>query len=166
MAAHTERPLLSLSCADIGTNPETIEFKLDRWFKLAKRWGAILLIDEADIYMEYRQVQDLARYNLVAGFLKALEYYQGILFLTTNRVGTFDGAFVSRIHIMLHYPPFTDKNREDVWENFFRKLEGEEDNMKIQESTRSYVTSEEVQSLQWNGREIRNGKLFTVEWLP
>ncbi|KAF2136424.1 uncharacterized protein K452DRAFT_237547, partial [Aplosporella prunicola CBS 121167] len=162
VAAHTERPLLSLNCADNGTDPGTIEDKLNRWFKLAKSWGAILLIDEADIYMEHRQVQDLARNNLVAGFLKALEYYQGMLFLTTNRVGTFDKAFISRIHIMLHYPPFTDKDREDVWENFFRKLESEDDKMRIQESTRSYVTSEEVQSLQWNGGEIRNAFQIAV----
>ncbi|KAF4311171.1 ATPase AAA-type core [Botryosphaeria dothidea] len=122
-----------------------------------------MLIDEADIYMEHRQVQDLVRNNLVAGFLRALEYYQGILFLTTNRVGTFDEAFISRIHIMIYYPPFTNEDREAVWEGFFRKLEDEQgETMNILESTRDYVMCDEVQGLKWNGREIRNAFQIAV----
>lgn len=150
--------MLALTCADIGTDPVKIEGQLTKWFKLAKNWGAILLIDEADIYMEQRQVQDLVRNNMVAGFLRALEYYQGILFLTTNRVGTFDEAFVSRIHIMIHYPAFENQEREKVWDTFFKKLEDErEGQMRILQATKDYVSSQEVEDLQWNGREIRNG---------
>lgn len=159
VAALTERPLLSLTCADIGTDPEVIEENLRRWFSIAQNWGAIMLIDEADVYMEQRKVQDLVRNNLVAGFLRALEYYQGILFLTTNRVGTFDEAFVSRIHITIHYSAFTDESRAEVWESFFRKLQSErEGKVKILEDTRDYVNEKEVRDLEWNGREIRNGE--------
>ena len=150
---------MTLTCADIGTNPAKIEESLLRWFKLATVWNAIMLIDEADIYMEHRKVQDLERNNLVAGFLRAMEYYKGILFLTTNRVGTFDEAFVSRINLTIYYPPFTPKARRDVWESFFGKLEREkEDKMRIHNNTRDYVEeSDELEQLQWNGREIRNG---------
>ncbi|KAL1619115.1 hypothetical protein SLS56_010249 [Neofusicoccum ribis] len=163
VAAHTERPLLSLTCTDIGVDPGKVEKNLEKWFKIASSWRTIMLIDEADIYMERRQVQDLARNNLVAGFLRALEYYQGILFLTTNRVGTFDEAFISRIHIMVHYRPFTNEDRVNVWENFFGKLEDEQgEEMKILESTRDYVKSDEVQELEWNGREIRNAFQIAV----
>ncbi|KAF2191445.1 P-loop containing nucleoside triphosphate hydrolase protein [Zopfia rhizophila CBS 207.26] len=158
IAEFTKRPLLSLTCTDIGTNPMTIESKLTYWFKLAKHWGAILLIDEADIYMEQRVTQDLERNNLVAGFLRAIEYYQGILFLTTNRVGTFDEAFMSRIHVSVHYPDFDDEERGEVWETFFKKLERERGNsFTVAEQTRNYVkSSKEVRAVKWNGREIRN----------
>ncbi|OCK86279.1 P-loop containing nucleoside triphosphate hydrolase protein [Lepidopterella palustris CBS 459.81] len=158
IAEYTKRPLLSLTCTDIGTNPITIESKLTYWFKLAKHWGAILLIDEADIYMEQRITQDLERNNLVAGFLRAMEYYQGILFLTTNRIGTFDEAFMSRIHVSVHYPDFGDKERGDVWEAFFKKLERERgENIVISEQARKYVgSSKDVKAVKWNGREIRN----------
>lgn len=154
---------MSLTCTDIGTDPTEVETKLRYWFKLAKHWGAILLIDEADIYMEQRVTQDLSRNNLVAGFLRAMEYYQGILFLTTNRVGTFDEAFISRIHVSIHYPEFSDKDRREVWNNFFRKLENDrEDTIRIPISTKEYATeSSEMKALKWNGREIRNGK-FTI----
>ncbi|KAK0610241.1 Replication factor C large subunit [Lasiodiplodia hormozganensis] len=163
VAALTERPLLSLTCADIGTDPENVEESLRRWFSIAQNWGAIMLIDEADVYMEQRKVQDLVRNNLVAGFLRALEYYQGILFLTTNRVGTFDEAFISRIHITIHYANFTDESRAEVWESFFRKLQSErEGKVKILEETRDYVTEREVRELEWNGREIRNAFQIAV----
>ena len=118
-----------------------------------------MLLDEADIYMEHRKVQDIERNSLVAGFLRAMDYYNGILFLTTNRVGTFDEAFISRINMPIYYPPFTSKTRREVWETFFNKLEKEkEDTMRIHTSTRDFVQeSEELEQLQWNGRDIRNG---------
>lgn len=126
---------------------------------MAQNWGAIVLIDEADVFMEERQPQDLARNHLVAGFLRALEYFNGILFLTTNRVGTFDEAFISRIDVPIYYGEFTPAQRIKVWETFFEKLELDRDStMRILPSVRDYVASSELQNLKWNGREIRNGK--------
>ena len=148
---------MTLTCSDIGVEPEEIEDNLLKWFKLAESWGTILLIDEADIYMEQRQVQDIKRNHLVAGFLRALEYFRGILFLTTNRVGTFDEAFISRIHVQIYYPEFSDEDREKVWTTFFEKLEDDrESTMRIHNAAKDYISSEEVRSLKWNGREIRN----------
>lgn len=160
IAEFTGRPLLFLSCADIGVEAETIEHNLLRWFKMAESWGSIILIDEADIYMEQRQVQDIERNHLVAAFIRALEYFKGILFLTTNRVGTFDEAFISRIHIQIYYRDFRDEDRVKVWDNFFQKLEEDrETTMRILQSTKDFTQSEELRALHWNGREIRNGKL-------
>lgn len=96
-----------ITSSDIGTNPSIVEANLTRSFKLAKSWGVVLLIDEADVFMERRGPADLERNSLVAGqcltysviqagadwcpgFLRALEFYDGILFLTTNRIGAFD----------------------------------------------------------------------------
>lgn len=165
IAEYTRRPLLSLTCSDIGTDPETVEKRLNFWFKLAKNWGTILLIDEADVYMEQRTITDLARNNLVAGFLRALEYYQGILFLTTNRVGTFDEALLSRIAIPIYYPDFNDEQRAKIWKNFFRKLETErERTMRVPGPTKYYVTEDkEILDLKLNGREIRNGELISID---
>ncbi|KAK3987610.1 hypothetical protein QBC44DRAFT_331227 [Cladorrhinum sp. PSN332] len=157
IADYTARPLLTLTCADIGVVPETIEENLFKWFKAAQAWGAIVLIDEADIYMEERQAQDLERNHLVAGFLRALEFFKGILFLTTNRVGTFDEAFFSRIHVPIYYTTFGEEERIKVWDRFFDKLEEDrETTMRILQSTKDYVQSNELQALNWNGREIRN----------
>jgi hypothetical protein len=55
-------------------------------------------------------------------FLRVLEYYEGILILTSIRVGTFDEAFQSRIQLSLHYEPLTESQRITIWKNFLRRL--------------------------------------------
>lgn len=158
VAEITRRPLLSLTCGDLGMEPDMVEKQLMKWLKLATSWEAILLLDEADVYLESRISQDLQRNTLVSIFLRALEYYQGLLFLTTNRVGTFDDAFVSRIHVVIHYPDFTNGQRAQIWDTFFNKLEKERESIKFTQRTVDYAKeSKEMQSLGWNGREIRNG---------
>ncbi|KAH0542492.1 hypothetical protein FGG08_003088 [Glutinoglossum americanum] len=168
------RPLLSLTCGDIGIESSHAESNLIKWTKQARRWGAILLIDEADIYLEARTPNDLTRNSLVSGrmlplpkyqsllrtklvFLRSLEYYQGILFLTTNRVGLFDEAFYSRIHVSLFYPSFDDATRFAVWMNNLKKLNNERPDIKTSWDLEDYLReSKELKELQWNGREIRN----------
>ncbi|KAF4484031.1 hypothetical protein CGGC5_v008297 [Colletotrichum fructicola Nara gc5] len=121
------------------------------------KWGAVLLIDEADVFMERRTTSDLVRNSLVAGFLRALEFYDGILFLTTNRVGSFDDAFISRIHIQLYYPDFSNDERQRVWKTFIDKLARERgDTIRLTIDAKEYIESTRKQGLKWNGREIRN----------
>lgn len=57
-----------VTSSDIGTNPSVVEENLKHNFKLAKSWGAVLLIDEADVFMERRGSADLERNSLVAGW--------------------------------------------------------------------------------------------------
>ena len=88
-----------------------------------------------------------------------MENCQSILFLTTNRIGSFDDAFVSRIHISLYYGEFTEDDRRKIWNIFFDKLARDRKNvMQIPAETILYATEPEVTSLKWNGREIRNGE--------
>lgn len=67
IAMTTGRPLLSLAIADIGTEEQSIEGELMKWFYFAETWNAILLIDEADIFLERRSSYDLARNGIVSG---------------------------------------------------------------------------------------------------
>ncbi|KAI0551808.1 P-loop containing nucleoside triphosphate hydrolase protein [Xylaria curta] len=157
IAAFTKRPLMILTSSDIGTDPADVEVNLTKHFKAARSWGAVLLIDEADVFMERRSTADLVRNSLVAGFLRALEFYDGILFLTTNRVGSFDDAFISRIHIQLYYPDFDDDQRRQIWQTFIEKLTKERgDYMRLNIDAKDYIRGSEMRALKWNGREIRN----------
>jgi hypothetical protein len=96
-------------------------------------------------------------------FLRALDYFQGILFLTTTRVGHFDEAFMSRIHLSLGYEPLSDNARDKIWDNLFKKLQQDHKRggpeITYEYDAKRYVQSRDVQALEWNGREIRNGKL-------
>lgn len=76
-------------------------------------------------------------------------------------MGQFDDAFVSRIHVVIHYNNLSHKDRNRIWNQFFDKLEAErEGDIKIAESARDYVLeSKKMTEIEWNGREIRNGEL-------
>lgn len=56
-----------MTSSDIGTNSAKVEMNLTKNFKIARSWGAVLLIDEADVFMERRGSADLERNSLVAG---------------------------------------------------------------------------------------------------
>lgn len=95
-------------------------------------------------------------------FLRVLEYYTGILFLTTNRVGAFDDAFKSRIHLPLYYPPLDLDQTKKIWEiNFDRTIDRKEQVLKAdKEEILSFAVSHFHDGRQkgttWNGRQIRN----------
>lgn len=97
-------------------------------------------------------------------FLRILEYYSGILFLTTNRVGTLDPAFRSRIHVSLYYRKLNKKRALMIWETNLRRLHRlNEDRVQqglkaVEFDERSIVKYAEkhLTELKWNGRQIRN----------
>ena len=98
-------------------------------------------------------------------FLRALEYFKGILFLTTNRIGAFDDAFVSRIHVQLGYDKLDEVARQHIWTNNFDMLADNalvrDKAIRVAQSAKEYVEeSEMLRRLEWNGREIRNGEVL------
>jgi SpoVK/Ycf46/Vps4 family AAA+-type ATPase len=94
-----------------------LETTLRDILEVASVWDSVILIDEADIFLEKRSDNDIKRNALVGVFLRLLEYHQGILFLTTNRVKSFDEAFHSRISVALNYPSLDLESRIAVWKN-------------------------------------------------
>jgi SpoVK/Ycf46/Vps4 family AAA+-type ATPase len=95
-----------------------MELQLSQIFKIVSRWGAILLLDEADVFLERRSSQDLVRNGLVSVFLRKLEYCEGIMFLTTNRVSEFDEAILTRVHLMLRFDDLNQVARRTIWGHF------------------------------------------------
>lgn len=67
MAEYTRRPLLSVTSADLGHEPEALERHLLKFFRDATKWDAIVLLDEADVYLQRRSVNDLQRNSIVSG---------------------------------------------------------------------------------------------------
>jgi len=122
IAEYLKCPLYAVGAGDLGTDSHVLEQELQKIMDIAHSWGAVLLLDEADVFLEKRQHQDVHRNALVSIFLRLLEYFQGILFLTTNRVDTFDEAFQSRIHLALRYDELTFKARKEIWKMFLEKV--------------------------------------------
>lgn len=107
---------------------------------------------------------------IVVVFLRVLEYYQGILFLTTNRVGAFDEAFKSRIHISLYYPELAKPQSLKIWEmNLERAKKIDLERTRTQTMPGMIIDEEDIRAYaeihwienqrgvgKWNGRQIRN----------
>ena len=106
-------------CAgDLGLDSEKLEDRLAEILDLVARWKAILLLDEADVFLEARTQHHLQHNTLVSVFLRQLEYFQGVMILTTNRVTVFDEAVQSRIHLGIKYDQLSKKAKAEIWTAF------------------------------------------------
>ncbi len=140
------RPLYSVSVGELGTDPEKLEKSLRTILEVSTAWNAVVLLDEADIFLEARNEENILRNAMVGVFLRLLEYHQGVLFLTTNRVKNFDKAFHSRISIAINYPEMDNATRYKIWTNLL-------DSAKICASNISVGALSEADI---NGRQIKN----------
>jgi hypothetical protein len=116
-------------------------------------WGCVVLLDEADVFLQELTKADMQRNPFVSVFLRVLEYCHGILILTTNRIGTFDEDFKSRIQPALRYPILNKEGRHGVWHNFMQLLSNRG------ESTNYKEINKMLHNLAWHplsGRQIRN----------
>lgn len=96
IAETAETPLFMISSGTLGHQADKISEKLTTMLDLATHWRAVLLLDEADVFLTCRRDNDLERNAIVSVFLRQLEYYQGILIMTTNRADSIDSAFQSK----------------------------------------------------------------------
>ncbi|RMY70995.1 hypothetical protein D0863_05427 [Hortaea werneckii] len=157
VAIQLQRPLLPITCGDLGQEPYEVEQKLSTFFFLGAKWRCVVLLDEADVFLARRTTGDLKRNSLVSVFLRQLEYYSGLLILTTNRVGEFDEAFVSRIHMKLHFPSLDERSTMEVWDMNLRKLQ-ERSSIEIRSKGIKKFAADywKQNESQWNGRQIKN----------
>ena len=138
--------MYAVTSGELGETSKDLESNLQKVLDRAKTFHAVLLLDEADVFIEQRTPQDLRRNALVSIFLRELEYYQGILFLTTNRAETFDHAFQSRIHLSISYSELDIVARERIWRAFGNRLAA-------QISDTEYA---ELAAFKLNGRQVKN----------
>ncbi|KAK7421853.1 hypothetical protein QQZ08_009730 [Neonectria magnoliae] len=146
-------PLYMASAGELGTDSRFLEAELQKILDICHAWGAILLLDEADVFLEKRDMHNIHRNALVSIFLRQLEYFQGILFLTTNRVETFDEAFQSRIHIALRYDNLDAKAKRTIFKMFLERVQAL-GKIEVTPLTEDDLVALSKQDL--NGREIKN----------
>jgi ATPase family protein associated with various cellular activities (AAA) len=116
-----KKPFYSVQCSQLGIDPEELEKNLLKALSRAARWEAILLLDEADVYVRKRG-DDIQQNAIVGVFLRVLEYYRGILFMTTNLGNDIDDAILSRATAHLHYEVPTTKLIPKLWEVLSKQL--------------------------------------------
>jgi hypothetical protein len=109
-----QRPLYRVHSGQLGLNVGEMETALKNTLTRAQRWGAVMLIDEADVYIKRRD-DNIAANAVVGVFLRVLEYFNGLLFLTTNRVNDIDEAITSRCIALIKYHPPGFEDRCKIW---------------------------------------------------
>lgn len=99
-----KKPLYTVQCSQLGISPDDIEEKLKKVLDRSQRWQAVLLLDEADVYIRSRG-KDVHHNAIVGVMLRVIEYYSGLLFMTTN-LHDIDDAVLSRAtaHIIYTRP--------------------------------------------------------------
>lgn len=142
------RPLYTIQCSQLGIDPEELEKQLLIIFSRSERWNAILLLDEADVYIRERG-NDLQQNAIVGVFLRVLEYYRGVMFMTTNREKDIDDAIASRCIARVNYSiPESEEKMADIW--------------RVQAEVQGFVASEAVIKKlastygKLTGRDIKN----------
>ncbi|KAK3903634.1 hypothetical protein C8A05DRAFT_43158 [Staphylotrichum tortipilum] len=177
VALEYEKPLFSITSGDLGSTPDAVESSLTEIFHLANVWDCVLLLDEADVFLEEREKSNLKRNAVVSVFLRVLEYYSGVLFLTTNRPGQLDEAIKSRVHCALLYRTLDLDQTLKVFRTNIQQLKliqsrldqaaadtGQPPRQRIQPdepgilafAEKHWGTHDSDERGRWNGRQIRN----------
>lgn len=140
------KPLYRVHSGQLGITAASVEENLSQILRRAARWDSILLLDEADVYIRCRD-NDLQHNAIVAEFLRTLEYFNGLLFMTTNRTDDVDDAILSRCIAIIKYevPPKDDAVR--LWKSLATQFKVELSDDLIDELTNTYAKS--------SGRDIK-----------
>lgn len=153
VAEFLQKPLYYVSVGELGIRPEELERALDNVMKVANSWDAIILLDEVDVFAVKRDGASIERNAMTAIFLRMLERYSGVMFMTTNLLDNLDDAFISRSTAVIKYHDLTADDRAKIWNGLLDKVE-KLDTVKISDSLRQHVSELATHNL--NGRVIKN----------
>ena len=142
-----ERPLYKVQSSQLGTSVQKLEEELKTVLRRAERWEAILLIDEADVYIRERG-NDIEQNAIVGVFLRVLEYYRGVMFLTTNKGTCVDDAIVSRCTARFRYKNPEPEDQVRLW-----KVLSAQNGIELPESEIRLVVA---RMSKLSGRDIKN----------
>lgn len=140
------KPLYRVHSGQLGITAESVEHSLSQILRRAARWDSILLLDEADVYIRCRD-NDLQHNAIVAEFLRTLEYFNGLLFMTTNRTDDVDDAILSRCIAIIKYEVPSKDDAARIWKSLATQFGVELPDELIGELTNAFPQS--------SGRDIK-----------
>ncbi|CAJ0548228.1 Ff.00g049820.m01.CDS01 [Fusarium sp. VM40] len=148
VSENLKRPLYRLDASDLGNDTAVLESRLRVALERCARWDAILLLDEADVFLETRSSNNLLQNEMTSIFLRLLEYYKGVMILTTNRFPAIDPAFESRIDITIVFKDLHPDSRAKIWQNFLVREESSlaNDNKAIAKLAKARLNGRQIKS--------------------
>ncbi|RYF42676.1 MAG: AAA family ATPase [Comamonadaceae bacterium] len=140
------KPLYRVHSGQLGVTAESVEANLSKILQRAARWDSVLLLDEADVYIRRRD-NDLQHNAIVAEFLRTLEYFNGLLFMTTNRIADIDDAILSRCIAIIQYDTPTREDAVRLWKTLAAQFQAELPDALVERLAQTYATA--------SGRDIK-----------
>jgi SpoVK/Ycf46/Vps4 family AAA+-type ATPase len=141
------KPLYKVQCSQLGLNPEELEEELGKVLARAARWGCVLLIDEGDVYVRARG-DDLVQNAIVGVWLRVLEYFRGVLFMTTNKGDDIDDAIRDRATAIIRYRSPDHDELARIWTVLLAQYEMETPTDEIPALVKEWPNA--------NGRSVKN----------
>ncbi|KAJ2994012.1 hypothetical protein NUW58_g1665 [Xylaria curta] len=160
LAAKHVVPLYKITCGELGMDVDILEKRLQEVFLRATNWRALLLLDDADIFIKTRSIQDLRRYAIVSIFLHQLDDSEALLLMTTNHVDL-DPSLGSRVDIAIPLPRINFESQKRIWKIWIRHLGSLAPNQVQVQVLEQFIefdleTAEEGAYITMNGRQIRS----------
>lgn len=149
------KPLYRVHSGQLGITAASVEANLSKILQRAARWEAIMLLDEADVYIRCRD-NDLQHNAIVAEFLRTLEYFSGLLFMTTNRIGDVDDAILSRCIATIKYEVPSAEDAVRLWQSLSEQFDADLPDALIADLSRTYS--------QASGRDIKELLKLTARY--
>lgn len=149
------KPLYRVHSGQLGVTAGSVEANLSTILQRAARWDSVLLLDEADVYIRRRD-NDLQHNAIVAEFLRTLEYFNGLLFMTTNRVADIDDAILSRCIAIIQFETPTREQATLLWKSLAQQFHAELADELVGWLTESYATA--------SGRDIKELLKLTTKF--
>lgn len=163
MSESCQLPLYKIQAAQLGLDVSSLESNLYRILRRAERWGAVIMIDEANAYIHERG-HDIHQNAIVGVFLRLLEYFSGILMLTTNQTREsldddtsfdIDDAILSRCQAVFKFELPDQEMSTQLWALQAKLMKKELSDKLIQKLVKRYRLS---------GRSIRNLLRLSSAW--
>ncbi|KAH7035766.1 P-loop containing nucleoside triphosphate hydrolase protein [Microdochium trichocladiopsis] len=146
-------PLYTISTNEMGSSAAYLAAFLRQVFENCRSWGAILLISDADVYLENRTMRNTHRNSIVNVFLRQLSSFCGTMFLKTARVEEFDDELRSHVHVAVRYGKPDFKSKKAIFRAFLGLAP-----VGTQIAPREFTDTDlcELAKYDLNGRHIRN----------
>jgi hypothetical protein len=157
IAEHLQCPLYVIHPGEISSSVDSVEQQLCEVFAMAQAWRAIVLLDDAGVFLEARQPGDIHRNSIISVVLRCLDSLQGVLFLVANQIETIDEALHCRLQTGVRYEKLSAIARRKIWQHHLGKVtryaSDDRDNHP-EPASFSGVQYDELSKRLVNGREV------------
>ncbi|KAF3009108.1 hypothetical protein E8E14_009906 [Neopestalotiopsis sp. 37M] len=155
-------PLYSVTPGDLGVHAGTLDRNIQTVLQHARNWKAIVLFDDADVYVAGRNGHNLERAALLPTFLRHLESSDCLSFISVSPANTdrdIDPAVYSRIHAQFSFNKFVFGDQQRIWQMAIDRLD--ETEVENKADLADFINNklrglDEGAHIFLNGRQIRN----------